>query len=281
MRRGRPRRPGRAARQSRVGSVDVAAGPGAHPLRLQGTAYLTEGYRGAPYGLSLVVPAIAGPYDLGTVVVRSAISVGADDARITVETDPLPQILGGIPLRLRSIGLTLDRAGFMLNPTSCGDATIGVDDDRAPAAPGRGRRRAASAWTAASALKFAPAIKATATPSTKTAGAGPARRADPGRRPGQPEVGAVRAAQADGRQVEGAWASCACRRSWRRDACPAASQVGGARGDDADPRRPPLKGAVYLVQNNGTLPSLVAVLRGGGLTIQLEGATSALQGRPR
>ena len=108
---------------SKVGTVDVTAGPGANPLHLSGTAYLTEGYKGAPYGLSLVVPALAGPYDLGTVVIRSAISVGPD-ARISVQTDPLPQILAGIPLRLRSVALRLDRAGFMVNPTSCADAAV-------------------------------------------------------------------------------------------------------------------------------------------------------------
>ena len=58
-----------------------------------------------------MVPALAGPYNLGTVVIRSAIDV-AHDTRITVRTDPLPQILAGIPLRLRSVGLTLDRAGL-------------------------------------------------------------------------------------------------------------------------------------------------------------------------
>ncbi|MFA4927711.1 MAG: hypothetical protein WC558_04290 [Patulibacter sp.] len=116
---------GTCSAASQVGRVEVSAGPGAQPLGIAGRAYLTGGYRGAPYGLSLVVPALAGPYDLGTVVVRSAIRVSTD-AQVTVETDPLPTILGGVPLRLRSLGVVLDRPGFMRNPTNCAASTIGA-----------------------------------------------------------------------------------------------------------------------------------------------------------
>lgn len=111
---------------SQVGRVEVSSGPGAKPLGVTGRAYLTGGYKGAPYGLSMVVPAIAGPYDLGTIVVRSAVHVSTD-AQVTVKTDPLPTILGGVPLRLRSLGVVLDRPGFMLNPTSCAPSTVGAD----------------------------------------------------------------------------------------------------------------------------------------------------------
>lgn len=117
---------GTCSAASQVGRVEVSAGPGAKPLGVTGRAYLTGGYKGAPYGLSMVVPAIAGPYDLGTIVVRSAIHVSTD-AQVTVKTDPLPTILGGVPLRLRSLGVVLDRPGFMLNPTNCAPATIGAD----------------------------------------------------------------------------------------------------------------------------------------------------------
>jgi hypothetical protein len=114
---------GTCSAASQVGRVEVNAGPGAKPLGITGRAYLTGGYKGAPYGLSMVVPALAGPYDLGTVVVRSAIHVSTD-AQVTVKTDPLPTILGGVPLRLRSLGVVLDRPGFMLNPTSCAPGTV-------------------------------------------------------------------------------------------------------------------------------------------------------------
>jgi hypothetical protein len=256
---------------SRVGGVTVAAGPGSHPLRLQGIAYLTEGYRGAPYGLSLVVPAIAGPYDLGTVVVRSAIRVARTDARISVETDPLPQVLGGIPLRLRSIGLTLDRDGFMINPTSCGDAAIGV----ATASTGGQTATAASRFglDGCRALKFAPAIKATAQAATKTKGAGLHVALTQGA--GQASLKAVQFGLPRQMGVKTTALGTTCLPAQlAADACPAASQVGGASALTPILGQA-LKGPVFLVQNAGTLPSLVAVLRGGGLTIQLEGATSA------
>jgi hypothetical protein len=117
---------------SKIGTAVVGAGAGTLPFFTapqHGSVYITEGYKGAPYGLSSVVRAIAGPYDLGTVVVRQAIFVDRTDAHLTVVSDPLPTILEGIPLRLRSINVDIDRPGFVINPTSCGEkqikATIG------------------------------------------------------------------------------------------------------------------------------------------------------------
>jgi hypothetical protein len=104
---------------SRIGSTTVEAGAGTTPFPLTGNVYLTEGHGGAPLGLSIVVRAIAGPFDLGTVVVQAAVNVDQRDAHLSVVSDPLPQILQGIPLRLRTIGIDLDRPGFMLNGTSC------------------------------------------------------------------------------------------------------------------------------------------------------------------
>jgi hypothetical protein len=117
--------------ESRVGTATVGAGAGA-PFYLQGSVYLTGPYtpRGAvggptaPYGLAVVVRAVAGPFDLGTVVVRQAIFVDPTDAHVTVVSDPLPVILEGIPLRLRSINVDIDRPGFMMNPTSCREKEI-------------------------------------------------------------------------------------------------------------------------------------------------------------
>ena len=113
--------------ESRIGSAVVGAGPGPAPFttaREHGSMYLTEGYKGAPYGLAVVVRALAGPYDLGTVVVRQAVRIDRDDAHLTIVSDPLPQILKGVPLRLRTIQVDIDRPGFTLNPTSCAQRRI-------------------------------------------------------------------------------------------------------------------------------------------------------------
>jgi hypothetical protein len=103
---------------SEIGTVAVAAGAGKEPYVFSGHAYLTGPYGGAPYGLSIVVPANAGPYHLGEVVTRAALSVGLYNARATVSST-LPSIVGGVPLRLQSVSVAVNRHDFLFNPTSC------------------------------------------------------------------------------------------------------------------------------------------------------------------
>jgi hypothetical protein len=104
---------------SEVGTVNVTAGSGIAPIPVSGHAYLAGPYKGAPLSMVAIVPAVAGPFDLGTVVDRVALNVGEYDARIHAVADPLPTIREGIPLDVRSIELKLDRPSFTLNPTSC------------------------------------------------------------------------------------------------------------------------------------------------------------------
>jgi hypothetical protein len=110
---------------SRVGSVDIAAGAGPTPYNLSGGAYFAGPYKGAPFSLAIVTPALAGPFDLGTVVVRVALYVDPSSTRIHAVSDPFPTSLQGIPLDLRSVALTLDAAGFTRNPTSCSPLSFG------------------------------------------------------------------------------------------------------------------------------------------------------------
>lgn len=110
---------GTCADATRIGSTSVLAGSGAEPLPLKGSVYVTGPYKGAPFGLSVVVPAKVGPFDLGDVVVRAALQVDANNAKATAVTDPFPTIVGGVPVRLRQVNVTLDRPGFTFNATSC------------------------------------------------------------------------------------------------------------------------------------------------------------------
>jgi hypothetical protein len=110
---------GRCPEESRIGAVTVGAGAGSVPFYLSGDVYVTEPYRDGQFGLSIVVPAIAGPFDLGTVVVRAAIYVDRRTTQLRVVTDPIPDIVLGVPLRLRAISVLIDRQGFMRNPTNC------------------------------------------------------------------------------------------------------------------------------------------------------------------
>lgn len=115
---------GDCSASSRIGTASVLAGAGSQPFPLSGPVYLTGPYQGGSFGIAVVIRALAGPYDLGTVVVRQPIFVDPDDARLTIPKAPLPRILEGVPVRLRSVDIDVDRAGFMLNPTSCAPKEI-------------------------------------------------------------------------------------------------------------------------------------------------------------
>jgi hypothetical protein len=105
---------------ARIGSVTVGAGPGPSPFFItDGRVYMTGPYKGAPFGLSIVVHAKAGPLDLGNVVVRAAVFVDRHTAALRIATDPLPTILAGIPLQIRVMDVNVDRPHFTFNPTSC------------------------------------------------------------------------------------------------------------------------------------------------------------------
>ena len=108
---------------SQVGTVTVSLGSGATPLGLTGTAHLTGPYGGAPYGLSVVVPAEKiGPFDYGRIVTRASINVDPLTARVVV-TSQLPTIVGGAPLRLRTLSVNVNRPNFTINPTNCAPLT--------------------------------------------------------------------------------------------------------------------------------------------------------------
>jgi hypothetical protein len=113
---------GECGQASEVGAATVAAGAGSEPIYLSGHVYLTGPtlpYNGQPFGLSIVVPATIGPFDLGAVVVRASITVNPATAALTIATGPLPQTIDGVPLRLRTINVDIDRPEFIFNPTSC------------------------------------------------------------------------------------------------------------------------------------------------------------------
>ncbi len=111
---------------SLIGEASTAVGAGPHPYWVHGgKVYLTGPYGGGAFGLSIVVPTTAGPFTLtgnggpGREIVRAAIRVDPHTAQITVASDPLPSILEGIPLQIRTVNVTIDRPSFTFNPTNC------------------------------------------------------------------------------------------------------------------------------------------------------------------
>ncbi len=262
---------GTCAAASQVGSVTVGAGAGTSPFYVKtGRAYLTGPYGGAPLGLDFVIPAVAGPLDLGTVNVRAAAFVDPTTAQITVKSDELPHILDGIPLRLRSVRLEVDREGFTLNPTSCNPATVSahVSSTEGAGADLSDRFQAAGCG----ALGFKPTVSAKLLGGRKAA----KRRSHPQlqvtvKEPkGQANLKAVsfsvpRAILLDQSHIKGV-----CTRvQFAAQKCPAASIYGTAKAT-TPLLDEPLQGPVYLRSSNHKLPDLVVDLK-GQIEIVLDG----------
>jgi hypothetical protein len=111
-------------RSSQIGTTNVAAGPGEHPFHAVGRMYLSGPFKGAPLSLVAITPALAGPYDYGTVVIRVALNVDPLTAQVNAVSETVPSIIGGIPIRMRSIQVNIDREHFTINPTNCTPTTV-------------------------------------------------------------------------------------------------------------------------------------------------------------
>jgi uncharacterized repeat protein (TIGR01451 family) len=269
---------GRCPAASQVGTVTTGAGPGSHPFFLPGTVYLTGPYRGAPYGLSIEVPAVAGPFNLGTVVVRQSLQIDVHDAHVTAVSDPFPTILDGIPLQLRAVNVTIDRPAFVMNPTSCDPTQIAATLTSTQGASARVSSRFQAAGCAS--LGFSPTFKAlTRAHTSKRAGA--SLRVDIASGPGQANIGKVKVDLP--RQLPSRLSTLqkACPESVfnaNPAGCPEGSVVGAATAVTPLLTRP-LTGPAILVSHGGAqFPDLVIVLQGEGITLQLDGQTDIKHG---
>ena len=115
---------------SQIGHTETGAGVGGTLLYVPGNVYLAGPYKGAPLSVVAIVPGVAGPFDVGTIVVRIALGFNPRSAQAEVDgsaSDPIPHILRGIPLKVRDIRVHIDRPDWTFNPTSCEPlATIGT-----------------------------------------------------------------------------------------------------------------------------------------------------------
>ncbi len=272
---------------SRIGTATTTAGAGGEPYRLSGPVYFTGGYKGAPFGMVAAIRAIAGPYDLGTVVVRQAIHVDPEDASLSVVSDPLPQILEGVPIRLRSVEVTLDKPKFTYNPTSCGTKSVG---SRLHSAEGAvADRSAALDFRDCARLGFKPKLKMALTGVRQLRrGKHPGLSARLSQPVGQANISSARVALPKSLALDPANARAVCDFEAAKQArCPAKTRIGTATA-----RSPvldkPLRGPVYFVQGiridptTGaqirTLPSLLAKL-GGEIRVNLRASTDVAGGR--
>jgi hypothetical protein len=272
---------------SRIGTVSTAAGAGAEPYRLDGPVYFTGGYKGAPFGMVAVIRAVAGPYDLGTVVVRQSIFVDPEDASLSVVSDPLPQILEGVPIRLRDVAVRIDKPGFTYNPTSCGDKAV---SGRLHSIAGTvADRRAAVRFEDCARLRFAPKLRMRLTGKRQMRrGKHPGLRARVTQRPRQANIASARVVLPKSLALDPNNARSVCGFEAAQQArCPRRTRIGFATARSPVLNRP-LRGPVYFVQGirvdpkTGarirTLPSLLAKL-GGEIRINLRATTDVARGR--
>ncbi|MFI5009769.1 MAG: hypothetical protein ACHQDY_05780, partial [Solirubrobacterales bacterium] len=260
---------------SLIGHATAVAGPGLYPVTVGGgEVFLTGPYRGAPFGLSIVVPAVAGPFNLGFVRVRAAIFVDPHTAQITIVSDPLPTIIQGIPLQVRSVNVTVDRREFVFNPTSC--APLAVTGMITGA---RGAGAAVSSHfqvVNCGSLPFHPTFTVSTLGATsKARGASLDVKVTSGT--GQANSGRVVAQLPRQLPARLTTLQKACPEATfvqNPAVCPAASVVGTARGV-TPVLNEPVVGPAYLVSHGGAaFPDLVAILQAQGVRLDLVGNTN-------
>jgi hypothetical protein len=272
--------------KSLVGSALVDAGTGPAPLRIGGKVFLSGPYHGAPLSLAVVTPATAGPFDLGTVVVRVALFVDPETAQVRAVSDPIPDVYGGTQLSVRTVDVSLDRKQFTLNPTSCDPlATVatlrgGGADPANPAAFSAFPAGVPFQTSDCQALDFKPKLYTRLYGGRKVA-----------KRSGHPKFRAVLVARAGDANIkraavtlphsefldQGHIGTVCVKAKLAANDCPARSIYGYARAqspllDDE------LAGPVYLVPSSHGIPDLLADLR-GQVNIRLRGEISSAKAR--
>ncbi len=273
---------------SEIGHTLGGAGVGSVLTYVGGKLYLAGPYNGAQLSVVAIVPAVAGPFDVGTIVVRQALSLDPDTAQIRVDgsrSDPLPHILAGIPLRVRDIRAYVDRSEFTLNPTSCDPAAFkaqlwagGLDvfssADDSPVSL-TSRFQAANC----SFLGFKPKLSLKLSGGTRR-GAYPALRAVLKPRPGDANIDFAQVTLPRSAFIEQSHFRTICTRvQFNANQCPAGSVYGRVRAftpllDE------PLEGPVYLRSSSNPLPDLVFALR-GIVDINVVGRVDSVKGRLR
>jgi hypothetical protein len=264
---------------SELGRVVVGVGAGAKPLAVQGKVYLAGPYKGAPLSLVIVTPAVAGPFDLGVVVVRAALFVDQQTAQVGAVSDPLPTILEGIPLDVRTIALELNRPNFTLNPTSCEALTV---SGKAISTNG-GATPLSSHFQVGGCrgLRFKPKLSIHLAGPTKR-GKFPRLRATVQAKPGEADISRASVALPHSEFLEQGHIGTVCTRVQYAEGqvpgekCPPASIYGHAKAITPLLDQP-LEGPVVLRSSSHKLPDLVAALH-GQIDISLDGVIDSKNG---
>lgn len=272
---------------SLVGTAHIAAGSGGNPFQTTGNAYLAGPYKGAPVSLVFITPGVAGPFDLGNVVVRAALYLNPETVRVQAVSDPIPNVFGGVKLDIRAIRVSLDRPKFTLNPTTCREtfqimSTVfggGANPDNSLAwkdnnvndpYQGRGCRK----------LGFKPKFYARifgGKAQTRRA-ANPRFRAIYDARNGDANLRRAAFILPRATILDQSHIRTICTRvQLAADNCPKAAIYGSAVAS-SPLLDEPLRGPVYLTSSDNELPDLLANLK-GQINVQLRGVISGKGGR--
>jgi uncharacterized repeat protein (TIGR01451 family) len=273
---------------SEIGHTLVGAGVGGVLAQAPGKVYLAGPYHGAPLSIVSITSAKVGPFDLGTVVIRFALEINPITAQVEVSaanSEPIPHIIRGIVVHVRDVRVYVNRPSFIINPTSCNPLTLsttitggGADPTNpADADPVTVTHRAQAADC--SNLAFKPALKVSTSGRTSRAnGASLMFKLSYPNTPQGTEANLARFKVELPKQLPSRLKTlqkaCLAKTFEANPAsCPATSVVGYAK--TITPIVPvPLEGPAYFVSHGGeAFPSLIVVLQGYGLTIDVVSTT--------
>ncbi len=267
---------------SQIGTTTTRAGTGTSPFKIDGKAFLAGPYKGAPLSMVVITPGVAGPYDIGTVVVRVALNVNPATGQINAVSDPIPNVFDGVKLDVRSIDVNVDKSQFMKNPTNCeagavsGTINGGGSNPADPAS--------FSSYGVSTAFQASECNKLAFKPKLFTRLFGPTKRAKNPRiraileaREGDANIARTALTLPHSLFLDQSHIKTVCTRpQLASQTCPSASVYGNAEAK-SPLLEGKLKGPVYLVSSNDKLPNLVADLR-GQVNIQLRGVISSKRG---
>ena len=262
---------------SQIGTAVVAAGSGS-PYNFNGKVYLTGPYEGAPYGLSIVVQPVAGPFSLKPVVARAKIEVKSDTAQVVVTDGKVPNIAGGIPTRIRSLTISINRQGFERNPTNC--AVFATETTLTGSLGATASLSTPFQAEGCGALAFKPSFSASTKAKTSKAN-GASLEVNVSQAAGQANIRSVKTSLPSALPSRLTTLQKACLQATFAAnplSCPAASNVGTATA--VTPVLPnPMTGPAYLVSHGGAaFPDLDLVLEGNGVRVILVGNTDIKKG---
>ena len=263
---------------SEVGSVTASAGAGPTPYYTSGHAYLAGPYKGAPLSIVTIAPAIAGPFDLGAVVVRAGVYLDPATAQGRIVSDPLPQILDGVPLDVRSVAVRASRPNFTLNPTSCDEKFFGgqVLSTLGTASPLKERFQVGGCKS----LPFKPKL-ATRLFGPIHRGGHPRLKSVFTAKPGEANTAAISFTLPSSEFIDQAHFRTICTRvQFAAQACPAGSVYGHVKA--YTPLLDyPLEGPIYLRSSSHKLPDVVLALHGPAyqpLFLEADGRVDSVNG---